>query len=375
MSIQNYFYMKKKEFIGQSMDDLTIVLIIGKRKEFFHYTLRWMAYASKNYNNFKIIVADGSGNKEIEEKLYTKRIYDFNYKYIKYPVDKNYSEYFAKIDNALSKVDTEFSVLADDDDFFNKDSLIKSKNFLKNNYEFSTCRGTIGNFKINSKFSLKSINVPPSQQSIVDEEPKERVASNFILNSSPSFYDVHRSELQKKNYNILSEQNFIEPTMVEMLPEYLDVIDGKVHRFNDLYLMRQSGMNHSSNKTFNEKNGGILERLSFGNFSDDLKKWIQVISERIAIVEKIKQKDAYNFVKKIYLNVLEQELIESSNRVFNKNTKTLFSIKKILKNNIKKGIPDTYFERIEKNRLNNSINKDPFLKNIYQHLSKRYDLN
>ena len=70
--------------------------------------------------------------------------------------------------------------------------------------------------------------------------------------------------------------------MVEMLPEYLDVIDGKVHRFNDLYLMRQSGMNHSSNKKFTEKNGGILERLSFGNFSHDLKKWIQIISERIS---------------------------------------------------------------------------------------------
>ena len=105
------------------------------------------------------------------------------------------------IDNALSKVNTEFSVLADDDDFFNKDSLIKSKNFLKNNNEFSTCRGTIGNFKINSNFSLQSINLPQSQQSIIDEKSKERVANNFILNSSPTFYDVHRSELQKKQYD------------------------------------------------------------------------------------------------------------------------------------------------------------------------------
>ena len=80
------------------MDDLTIVLIIGKRKEFFHYTLRWMAFASKNYNNFKIIIADGSGNLQIEEKLYTKKSYNFDYNYIKYPVDKSYSEYFAKID-------------------------------------------------------------------------------------------------------------------------------------------------------------------------------------------------------------------------------------------------------------------------------------
>ena len=139
----------------------------------------------------------------LEEKLYTKKSYNFDYNYIKYPVDKSYSEYFAKIDNALGKVDTEFSVLADDDDFFNKDSLIKSKNFLKNNNEFSTCRGTIGNFKINSNFSLQSINLPQSQQSIIDEKSKERVANNFILNSSPTFYDVHRSELQKKQYKIL----------------------------------------------------------------------------------------------------------------------------------------------------------------------------
>ena len=362
--------MKRKKFIGLNMDDLTIVLIIGKRKEFFHYTLRWMAFASKNYNNFKIIIADGSGNLQIEEKLYTKKSYNFDYNYIKYPVDKSYSEYFAKIDNALGKVDTEFSVLADDDDFFNKDSLIKSKNFLKNNNEFSTCRGTIGNFKINSNFSLQSINLPQSQQSIIDEKSKERVANNFILNSSPTFYDVHRSELQKKQYKILSEQNFLEPTMVEMLTEYLDVVDGKVHRFNDLYLMRQSGMNHSSNKKFTEKNGGILERLSFGNFSHDLKKWIQIISERISTAEKIDYHEAYNFVKEKFLNKLEQELVESSELYSNKNMKS-----PLFKKFIKQFIPDTYFERIEIKRLNSLVNKDPFLKNIHNHLSERYDLN
>ena len=56
--------------------------------------------------------------------------------------------------------------------------------------------------------------------------------------------------------------------------------------------MRQSGMNHSSNKKFTEKNGGILERLSFGNFSHDLKKWIQIISERISTAEKIEEEPA-----------------------------------------------------------------------------------
>ena len=52
-----------------------------------------------------------------------------------------------------------------------------------------------------------------------------------------------------------------------------------------------------------------------------------------------------------------------------------FKIKKIFKKFIKKIIPNTYFEKRAKKRFNNIVNSDPFIEDIYNHLSKRYDSN
>ena len=48
------------------MKDLSIILILYDRGGFYHYPKRWMTYASKFLSNYKILIADGSGNSEIK---------------------------------------------------------------------------------------------------------------------------------------------------------------------------------------------------------------------------------------------------------------------------------------------------------------------
>ena len=48
------------------MIDLTIVLVLWDRGNYYNFPRRWMSFAEKYLNKFNIIVADGSGLEEIE---------------------------------------------------------------------------------------------------------------------------------------------------------------------------------------------------------------------------------------------------------------------------------------------------------------------
>ena len=85
--------------------------------------------------------------------------------------------------------------------------------------------------------------------------------------------------------------NLIDLGMVEMIPEYLDVIEGKIGRINEIYLMRQHGNNNSHHAQFVEKHGSILNRLAFGDFSHDLKIWANILSKELAQKDNISIKN------------------------------------------------------------------------------------
>ena len=107
-------------------DNLTIVLLLKDR---VNYTLRWLDFANNYLNNIKIIIADGGKDKNIEEKLLNKSSYsNLNYEYVRFPYDKTYKNYFKKIYLSLNKINTEYSILLDNDDFIFENSLSKSIN-------------------------------------------------------------------------------------------------------------------------------------------------------------------------------------------------------------------------------------------------------
>ena len=80
------------------MIDLTIVLVLWDRGNYFnYYTRRWMSFAAKYLDKFNIIIADGSGLEEIEN--YFKNdlsIKKLNFRYIKYRISffQSFAQYF-----------------------------------------------------------------------------------------------------------------------------------------------------------------------------------------------------------------------------------------------------------------------------------------
>ena len=84
------------------MSDLTIILPLKDRSK---YTYRWMEYANQYYKDYKIIIADGGKDKDIQNHLSNYSNYkDLNYSYIRYPYDSDIKSYFEKISNAPLKM-------------------------------------------------------------------------------------------------------------------------------------------------------------------------------------------------------------------------------------------------------------------------------
>ena len=83
------------------MIDLTIVLILWDRGDYYNYPKRWVEFAKKHLSMFKILVADGSGKKEIKSYFTDKKNFnDIDLLYLEYPKDNTYRDYFAKLNDS-----------------------------------------------------------------------------------------------------------------------------------------------------------------------------------------------------------------------------------------------------------------------------------
>ena len=349
------------------MPKLTIVLTLYDRGNYYDYPMRWMTFADKHLNQFKIIIADGTGNKKIEKYFKNKKNFPKSMvQYIKYKKDKNYRDYFVKLSDCISRVKTKYTILADDDDFYSYNGLKKSIEFLEKNKEFIACRGLIGVFKI-TKFKLGNIYIPKIQKSLVHNTASKRCKGIFFEDILPVFYDVHLTKNQIKNFRLLNKSKFIEPTMVEMLPEFLDAIDGKIARIPELYLMRQSGNNNSAHHKYVSKNGGILKRLSFGNFSNDLKIWVKVVSKALSKRDKVSEKVAYEYLTSLFVNSLQikfkKEFLVNKNKNY-----SMSNLKKIIKLFIPIYFLNKYLTYKNKTFEKKLLSNNKFLKDIDNHL-------
>src|SRR5262245_43538562 len=96
--------------------DLTIVLTLKDRIPF---TYRWMQYMHDMRCPYKILIADGGEDSAIEQHLRKHENYPYlDYDYIRYPYDATIEDYFKKLESVISRVESEYLLLADNDDFY-----------------------------------------------------------------------------------------------------------------------------------------------------------------------------------------------------------------------------------------------------------------
>lgn len=126
---------------------LTIVMPLRGRPLF---TLRFLWHANAARLPYKFILADGEVRPELARLLEDARklFPHLDVDYIRYPDDTDFSRYFAKMRDALVRVQTPYVMLADNDDFLARTSVERSLDFLDDNADYVCCGGGIGGFAV-----------------------------------------------------------------------------------------------------------------------------------------------------------------------------------------------------------------------------------
>jgi glycosyltransferase domain-containing protein len=129
---------------------LTIVLPLRGRPLF---TLRFLWHANAARLPYKFIVADGEVNPALANLLENSRAIfpHLDIDYIRYPDDTDFGRFFAKLTDALQRVETPYAMVADNDDFLMLTGLERSLDFLDAHADYVCSGGGIGGFAVYSK--------------------------------------------------------------------------------------------------------------------------------------------------------------------------------------------------------------------------------
>ena len=128
---------------------LTIVLPLKGRPLF---TLRFLWHANRLRLPYRILIADGEVHPAIAQLLENSRdvFPELDIEYVRYPNDVDFSHFFAKMADALTRVRTPYAMLADNDDFLGFAGIERSLDFLESHTDYVASAGRIAGFSVYS---------------------------------------------------------------------------------------------------------------------------------------------------------------------------------------------------------------------------------
>lgn len=275
---------------------LTVILVIRDRPQ---YTFRWMNYANQTQFPFKILIADGGKDVDVETHLKDHSNYpNINYEYLRYPYDASIKDYLCKMSNALNEVKTPYVILADDDDFWNVEGIRASIQFLEEHADYATCRGRNFIFTQDAKNTHKTSYLPHPIVDTAQKLASERVMALYS-HSTWTFYDVHRSRQYQTIFKKVSELDFHFMPMIEIMVGLMDAANGKIKRLECSYLMREEGHGQSTSRS-----GSYLVRLLTGPCAEQLSAMCRAVSQVVAKNESIAVDDFSSRLERAFIEHL-----------------------------------------------------------------------
>lgn len=128
---------------------LTFVLPLKGR---YLFTLRTLWHANKMRVPHRFLFADGQVDETVASYLENSRTTfpELDVEYIRYPNDVTLSTYFAKVADALARVQTPYAMLLDNDDFVGFGAVQWALDFLDSHPDYACARGRMIAFAVYS---------------------------------------------------------------------------------------------------------------------------------------------------------------------------------------------------------------------------------
>ena len=271
---------------------LTITLTLKGREEF---TYRWMKYMNEMHCPYKILIADGGDNFELEAHLRRLDNYpNLDYEYIRYPFDTNLDMFFSKLENVISRVKTDYILQADNDDFYLLHSIPELIEFLDCNPDYVAARGQLVNFEVydenaNTKMQVKGC----SYYASLELSPSPSLDSDYYLtriekmcqgmsdyNYYMNWYSIIRARTLKEIWRDLITLPIKEVIVLEILCHVMLINAGKLKIKSTPFYLRQAdtsifGDNLVLGNQFLER---CISNNSFSEFSTAVERFMGINS-------------------------------------------------------------------------------------------------
>jgi len=303
---------------ADSDKDLTILLTLWDRAA---YTMRWMRYATWRDFRFKIIIADGGSGEEIPALLSDRpRFPRLDYEYVRYPYDRNYVDYLTKVLDALSRVQTPFVVLADNDDFFNPGGLREALRFLREHPNYNTCGGQYTYFSVEAavtesgavaKERVTGYKHRHDGRSDEEETASERLLKHAQVPREILLYNIRRPEELRIHYEAARRADIKNLFLLETFVQFQTVINGKSKRLDQFYLAKQLNSPQSSWDSYVRSNGEAFDQMLGPTWSDDFTKFQDVVSTALAKIDNVPMHNARELVHKAYRSWAAPEVLSA----------------------------------------------------------------
>ena len=231
-----------------NLKKLTIIIFTYNRHKYLKRSIRyWSSY------DVKLVVLDGSDiifKDPCLQKINIKYIHDTR-------------GFHQRLLSSINFIETEFVILAGDDEFYLPSALNSCIKFLTKENTFSSCGGRAIGFGYDKDKLYGNEAYPAAKDRCLDQDNAvERVHNHFSVYVPSHFYSVIRSDKYKKICKHVFDKEFSVYAGFELQLEFLVVVSGKSKIIPELMWMRNRettqisfGMPHIRiNEWWNDKN-------------------------------------------------------------------------------------------------------------------------
>jgi len=280
------------------------------------FTLRWMQFADQFRFPFKIIVADGVGSTPLRESLADKSRYpNLAYEHLVYDEDDSYRSMYIRLLGAFGRIDTPFTLMVSQDDFFSLDGIKASLEFLDKHPDYSVCDGAfVINFSVipgssredDVVYGRSVFNHPEQSQriSIEDDTSLGRFESH-LRNHEYTHHGVQKTEALRKYYGLVVESGINDPYLSTIMLSMMASVDGKIRRLDVPYYVRQRN-SPSNARAYSFRHGSTAYRFYFSKkWRGDFSIYIRVLGKYLSAGAGIAQDEAAETVEKGYREIYD----------------------------------------------------------------------
>ena len=272
------------------MPTFSVLLVLKNRSQHTH---RLMNIWEQEKFPYKILIADGGNDKDLEQTLADKSNFpNVNYEYIKYPFDDSLKQFYAKMSDAVMRIDTDTVSVMDNDDNISIQGIEKCLEILKDD-SYSSARGLMSDTTGRNMYKQ-------FPDSIIEETAAERMISQ-TKRFHGNWHNITRTnhiQAEWRSIEVVSPNNF---RIVEQITGYLNTIWGNGYRGNFEW------MSHGSSERITTDSGNLQSHfppqenwIMSDYWLEEFNKLTEVVGTAIAYKDGIDIDDAIDLFKNTY---------------------------------------------------------------------------